>query len=115
MVKGGLRIVAGIPAALLFAMLTQALHLYLLLGRRARSVLDNPDGLAFELHDMLVQILLLLSLAAPISWLALALIWRSRLNRKEILRQLGAILAGYALIVALFAFDPTGYVEWFLD
>jgi len=106
---------AGAPAVLLLVGLTQAAHLYLILGRRPRSVLDSPSGLAFAVHDWVVQVSFWLALVAPILWLGGVLLARSKLSRGTVVSQAAVLGTGYACLFAFIAFDPTGYVAWFLD
>jgi hypothetical protein len=101
------------PGFLLLVSLTQAAHLYLILGRRPRPVLDSPSGLAFVAHDWLVQLSLWLALVAPVLWLSAVLI--ARPPRRLVVSQLAILLVGYLAVFAFMASDPTGYVEWDLD
>jgi len=85
-------------------------------------VIDCSDGSRGDPHGWLVHVEGFLATQAYLAALAAIVLWpfvsglaALFLGRSIFFRRLFVFLAGWALLYSLFAFDPTGSVEWFLD
>jgi hypothetical protein len=108
-------LLTALPLASALAFLVFFAHVRFTLGRWPVVYRDHPRGWLIDAEEVLATLTYVAALAALVLWpLASGLAARS-LGRSIFLGRLLVFLAGWVLLYALFAFDPTGSIEWFLD
>jgi hypothetical protein len=106
------------PVAFLAVVLLHAMHVRIYLGRWPVVYRDNPESLFLHIHEygFLVPALYGALCGVPLWMLSGAILVVAGLLQWRVWgHQLGLMLAGMIGVILFLWFDPTGYVEWFLD
>ena len=79
---------------------------------------DNPESFLLRVHEdwLLLPVFFAGFFGVPL-WAALSAVVAMLLPsaRATIVRQAGLVCLGIAVLALFWSFDPTGYIEWFLD
>ena len=106
------------PFLLLLALLSHALHIRAVLAHWPVVYRDSPETTLLSIHEwaLLWPALYLTLLSVP-AWALLGVVPAALgvTPRRALALQAGALIFGAPLLAAVFRFDTTGYVEWFLD
>lgn len=110
--------IAATPSLFVMVQLLHAVHLRLLLGRWPVVYRDNPESALLRVHEdgLLFPVFYAGFFGVPM-WAALSAVVAVLLPsaRPTIGRQAGLVCLGLFALALFWTFDPTGYVEWFLD
>jgi hypothetical protein len=110
--------IAATPLLFVVIQMFHAIHIRILLGRWPVVYRDNPESVLLRIHEygLLFPVVYAAIFGVPL-WAALSLLVALLLPsaRWTIARQVGLVGVGVAALVLFWKFDPTGYVEWFLD
>ena len=110
--------IAATPFLFVIVQVLHAVHLRLLLGRWPMVYRDNPESFLLRVHEYGVLFPLFYAgfFGVPM-WAALSVVVAVLLPsaRRTIGRQAALVSLGIIVLALFWKFDPTGYVEWFLD
>jgi hypothetical protein len=110
--------VASGPVALLVFLLLHAIHVRLYLGRWPVVYRDEPQSLLLSIHEygLIAPTFYLCLFGVPTWLLGWTVLLACRLApAKRFTWQLAFIVVGLLGMVLLATYDPTGYMEWFVD
>jgi hypothetical protein len=108
-------LLTALPLLSALAFLIFFAHVRLTLGRWPVVYRDNPHGWLISAEGVLATLTYFAAVAALVLWPVVSGLAGLFLGRSIVFRRLFVFLAGWALLCSLFAFDPTGSIEWFLD
>jgi hypothetical protein len=108
-------LLTALPLVAALAFLVFFVHIRFTLGRWPVVYRDDPQGWLIHAEGFLATQAYLAALVSIVLWPVASGLAALFLGRSIFFRRLFVFLAGWALLYSLFAFDPTGSVEWFLD